>query len=56
MSAISKTQNRGHNTLEVANTLPNVSFKAKASETESDYYEQKWEIQVDQRDDKQRKT
>ena len=36
MSAISETYNRGHNILELADILPNVSFTA--SETESDYY------------------
>ena len=36
MSAISETYNRGHNILELADILPNVSFTA--SKTESDYY------------------
>ena len=36
MSAISETYNRGHNILELADILPNVSFTA--IETESDYY------------------
>ena len=36
MSAISKTYNRGHKILELADILLNVSFTT--SETESDYY------------------
>ena len=36
MSAISETYNRGHNILELADILPNVSFRA--SQTENDYY------------------
>ena len=35
MSAISETYNRGHNILEIADILPNVSF---TGETERDYY------------------
>ena len=36
MSAISETYNRALNILELADTLPNVSFTT--SETERDYY------------------
>ena len=36
MSAISKTYNRVHNTLELIDILPNVSFTT--NETEHDYY------------------
>ena len=36
MSAISETYNRGHNILELADILPNVSFTA--SETENGQY------------------
>ena len=36
MSSISETYDRGHNILELADILPNVSFTA--SKTESDYY------------------
>ena len=36
MSAISETYNRAHNTLELVDTFPKVSFKT--SETERGYY------------------
>ena len=36
MSAISETYNRAHNTLELVDILPNVSFTK--GETESGYY------------------
>ena len=37
MSAISETNNHGHNILELADILPNVSFTT--SETERNYYQ-----------------